>query len=300
MNWLLIALTAHFLFALVFIVDKFILSKTVLQPTVYAFYVGLLGITALALFPFGFDLLPINQILISFLAGFLFVLAILFFYQAIKLGEISRVVPIVGGAVPLFTLFFSYSLLDERLSWDQFIAFFLLIIGSVVMFWPRREKILAKASLNKRLFFSLLAAFFFASSYVLSKFIYLEQSFINGFIWIRLGGFLGAWLLLFWPNVRQAVFKTSKKIKFKVGGLAAANKSISAFSHLLLNYAIALGSVTLVNALQGVQYAFLLIIALFLSKKFPQIIKEQISNGVIMRKVMAICLISLGLVILAF
>lgn len=300
MNWLFIALTAHLLFALVFIIDKFILSKTVLEPTVYAFYVGLLGITALALFPFGFGLLPLNQILISFLAGSLFVLAILFFYQAIQLSEISQIAPVVGGAVPIFTLFFSYFLLDEHLSKDQFIAFFLLIIGSLIMFWPRREKILTEASLNKRLIFSLLAAFFFASSYTLSKFIYLEQSFINGFIWMRVGGFLGAGLLLFYPNVRQAVFKASKKIRFKVGGLAVVSKGISALSFVLLNYAIALGSVTLVNALQGVQYAFLLIIAFFISKKFPQIIKEQISQSAMTAKAIAIFLIGLGLVILAF
>ncbi len=300
MNWLLIAISAHFIFALVFIVDKFLLSKTALQPAAYAFYVGLLGIVALALAPFGFGLLPTSQILISFLAGFLFVLAILFFYQSVQIGEISRVAPIVGGAVPLFTLFFSYFFLAERLTGIQFIAFFLLVVGGVIMLWPRRKPALVKAPLSKRLFLALLAGLFFAGSFVLSKFIYTEQSFINGFIWIRIGGFLGAWLLLFWPKVRQSIFQASRVVKFKVGGLAAANKVLSALSYLLLNYAIALGSVTLVNALQGVQYAFLLIIALFLSKKFPQILREQISNGVITQKVMAICLIGFGLVILAF
>ncbi|MBL7155316.1 MAG: hypothetical protein ISS88_02310, partial [Candidatus Portnoybacteria bacterium] len=51
---------------------------------------------------------------------------------------------------------------------------------------------------------------------------------------------------------------------------------------------------------QGIQYAFLLIIALFLSKKFPQILKEQISQSAVLQKTMAILLIVLGLGILAF
>jgi uncharacterized membrane protein len=300
MNWLLIAISAHFLFAVVFIVDKFILSKTALEPAAYAFYVGLLGIVALALAPFDFALLPVNRILISFLAGFLFVLAIFCFYQSVQLSEISRLAPMVGGMTPIFTLFFSYLFLAERLTAHQFIAFFLLVIGGVIMLWPRRKPALVKAPFIKKLFLALLASLFFAGSFVISKFIYTEQTFINGFIWIRIGGFLGAWLFLFWPEVRQSVFRASRTVRFKVGGLAAANKGLSALSTLLLNYAIALGSVTLVNALQGIQYVFLLIIAFFLSRKFPRILKEQISNGVILGKIAAICLIGLGLAVLAF
>jgi len=303
MNWLLVAIIAHFIFALVFIVDKFLLSKTVLQPRAYAFYVGILGIFALLLIPFGFTLLPFGQIIASFIAGVLFIFAILFFYKLIQLGEISRITPIVGGAVPIFTLILTYSFLGERLTGYQLIAFFLLVFGGMIMLWPRKDKInspIGKASLTKKLTLAIIAALFFAGSFVLTKFIYLEQSFINGFIWIRLGGFLGAWLLLFWPGGRQIIFKTTKTIKIKSAGLLISNKILSALAFILLNYAIFLGSVTLVNSLQGIQYAFLLIIALFLSKKFPQILKEQISRKVILQKIMAILFIVLGLGILAF
>ena len=303
MNWLVVAIIAHFIFALVFIVDKFLLSKTVLQPRAYAFYVGLLGIFALLLIPFGFTLLPFGQIIASFTAGVLFVLAILFFYKLIKLGEISRIIPIVGGAVPIFTLILTYSFLGERLTGYQLIAFFLLVFGGVIMLWPRKDKInlpIGKASLTKKLTLAIIAALFFAGSFVLTKFIFTEQPFINGFIWIRLGGFLGAWLLFLWPGSHQIIFKTTETIKGRSVGLLISNKVLSALAFILLNYAIFLGSVTLVNSLQGIQYAFLLIIALFLSKKFPQILKEQISRGMILQKIMAILLIALGLGILAF
>lgn len=303
MNWLIIAIIAHFLFALVFIVDKFLLSKTVLQPRAYAFYVGILGIFALLLIPFGFTLLPVGQIAASLIAGVLFVLAILFFYKLIQLGEISRITPIIGGAVPIFTLILTYSFLGERLTGYQLVAFFLLVFGGVIMLWPRKDKInspIGKASLPKKLTLAIIAALFFAGSFVLTKFIFTEQPFINGFIWIRLGGFLGAWLLFFWPGSRQIIFKTNKTIKIKSAGLLISNKILSALAFILLNYAIFLGSVTLVNSLQGIQYAFLLIIALFLSKKFPQILKEQISQGVVAQKITAILFIILGLSILAF
>jgi drug/metabolite transporter (DMT)-like permease len=303
MNWLLIAIIAHFIFALVFVIDKFLLSKTALRPIAYAFYVGLLGGFALLLIPFGFSVPPAGQIMASFIAGFLFVLAILFFYKTIQIGEISRITPIVGGAVPLFTLILTYSFLGERLAISQLVAFFLLVLGGIIMFWPRKEKIISKvvkAPLAKKLTLAIIAALFFAGSFVLTKFIFTEQSFINGFIWIRMGGFLGAWLLFFWPGSRQIIFKTTKIIKVKSVGLLISNKTLSALAFILLNYAIFLGSVTLVNSLQGVQYVFLLIVALFLSKKFPQILKEQIGQGAILQKIIAILFIGLGLGILVF
>jgi len=303
MNWLVVAIVAHFIFALVFIVDKFLLSKTVLQPRAYAFYVGLLGIFALLLIPFGFTLLPAGQIAASLIAGVLFVLAILFFYKLIQIGEVSRITPIVGGAVPVFTLILTYSFLGERLTNPQLVAFFLLVLGGVIMLWPRKDRInslTGQASLTKKLTLAVMAALFFAGSFVLTKFIFTEQPFINGFIWVRLGGFLGAWLLFFWPGSRQVIFKTTETIKIKSVGLLISNKTLSALAFILLNYAIFLGSVTLVNSLQGIQYAFLLIVALFLSKKFPQILKEQISRGMILQKIMAISFIVLGLGILAF
>jgi len=302
MNWLLIAIIAHFIFALVFIIDKFLVSKTVLQPITYAFYGGFLQILVLVLIPFGFVIPPLNQIIISFIAGALFTFAVLSLYQSLQTDEVSKIVPMVGGAVPLFTFILTYFLLGERLSFNQLTAFFLLVLGGVIIVWPRKKNLAAEpanASLIKQLSLALLAALFFAGSFVLTKFIFNYQSFINGLIWTRLGGFLGAGLLILWPGNWRIIFKTSKKVKLKLGGLFASNKVLSALAFILLNYAIFLGSVTLVNSLQGVQYVFLLIIALFLSKKFPQIIKEQVSQRMILQKIIAILFIGLGLGILA-
>jgi len=76
------------------------------------------------------------------------------------------------------------------------------------------------------------------------------------------------------------------------------SKLLSACSLILLNYAIFLGNVSLVNALQGVQYVFLLIIAFFFSVKFPKIIKEQINKGTIFKEIIGISFVCLGLIFL--
>lgn len=305
MNWLFIAIISYFILAIVFIVDKFLLSRTALRPLAYAFYVGILGgISSLFLIPFGFSSMPLRQVIISFIAGILFIFAILCFYKSVRLGEVSRITPIIGGAVPIFTFVLTYFFLGERLNFNQLIAFLFFVLGGIILVWPRKKIRLmsgeAKTSLIKRLPLAILASLFFSGSYVLTKFIFMEQSFINGFVWIRLGGILGAVLLLFWPNAREAIFKTSKSIKLKTSGLLVANKTLSALAFILLSYAVYLGSVTLVNALQGVQYVFLLVIAIFLSKKFPQIIREQISQGIIIKKIIAVLFICIGLGVLVF
>lgn len=301
MNWLLIAIIAHFLFALVFIIDKFLLSKTTLKPIVYAFYTGILQLFVLVFIPFGFSLPPLEQIMISFLAGSLFTAAVLFLYQSFQLGEVSRITPIIGGTIPLFTLILTYIFLEERLTAYQFLAFFLLVLGGAVMIWPvKKESIEAvRIPLAKRLSIAFTSSLFFAGSFVLTKLIFNYQPFVNGFIWTRLGGFLMAGLFVVWPKNRRLILKTTRSLGIKTIGLFFSDKILAALAFILLNYAIFLGNVSLVNALQGIQYVFLFLIALFFSVKFPRIIREQISQGAVFQKVIAISLIGVGLAVLA-
>ena len=103
MNWLFIAIISHFLLAVVFTVDKFLLSKTVLRPAAAAFFVGLLGGAAsLFLIPFGFSLMSFWQMVGGFAAGIAFVFAILFFYRTIQTNEVSVVAPIVVPFIHTF------------------------------------------------------------------------------------------------------------------------------------------------------------------------------------------------------
>ncbi|MCD4705917.1 hypothetical protein K8R61_02450, partial [bacterium] len=64
---------------------------------------------------------------------------------------------------------------------------------------------------------------------------------------------------------------------------------------LLINYAFSINSVTLTHSLQGLQYTFLFLIILILSKKFPFILKEKITPFILTQKICAILLICGGL-----
>ena len=301
MLWLIVAISAYLILAIVFLVNKYLLAGPLPNPKVFAFYVGMLGILILFIVPFtGFFIPGPFQIFLSLLAGTLFICALLWFYKALHLFEVSRVVPAIGGLIPLFSFGFIYffSFGKETLSFLEVIVFILLVFGSVLITLEKRKLITLRG-----LQISALAAFLFSLSFVLAKYVYLEQPFWNGFIWMRVGGFLAAlFFFLIFKEVREEIFKKNASLKIKTALIFILNQAMGAGALILQNWAIFLAPlafVPIINALQGTQYVFLLIFAILLSLKFPQILKEEISKEVISQKLFAILLIGAGLTLLA-
>jgi len=320
MLWFLVAISAYLILAVVFLVDKYLLTSSILNPRIYAFYVGTLGILVLILAPFiGFYIPEKSQIALSLLAGAIFVYGLFWFYKTLQLFEPSRVLPTIGGLTPLFTLglIYLFSWGRETLSSKGVVAFILLILGSILIN-IKREKLINQKSLK----FSVFTAFLLSLSFVLIKYVYLVQPFWNGFIWKSIGGFLmAACFFIFFPEIKKEIFKNrvprsgmnveknakrslTEREKFpkKTIAIFVTNQAAGAGANILQNWAIALAPlayVAIINALQGVQYVFLLIFTIFLSLKLPQIVKEEISGKIILQKIFAILLIATGLAILA-
>ncbi len=297
MNWLLIVLTGHLLNALAFLMDKFLLSsKRIPSPFVYAFFIGALGILALVLIPFGFTVPASAEIIRALVAGAAFIIALVFFFAGLKENEASRVVPLTGGFVPAFTFVLAYLFLGERLGQAEILAFAALVAGGVLITIERKGK-----GSTKGYAYAVIAALIFAISFVITKQVFLEQNFVSGFVWSRIGGFIIALSFLFIPSARYGILHQPKQ---KEGGKTAAlfftGQAAGALGFVLVNYAISLASVSLVNAMQGVQYAFLLAMVGVLAKKFPKILSERLSGGVLVQKIAAIVLISAGIVLIAF
>ncbi len=306
--WLIAAIFSYLILAVVFLVDKHLLTGKIQNPKVYAFYVGTLGILVLLFIPFtNFSVPTLPQIFISFLAGAFWIIGLIWFYKALKLFEASRVVPAIGGLTPLFSLAFIYifSKGKETLGGPDFLAFLFLILGTVLITYEN-----SKISL-KSLSISGAAAFLFSLSFVLTKYVYLSQSLLNGYIWIRIGGFLTALCLLFLSkDIKEEIFR--KKINYfsfisgfslsKTAIVFILNQGAGMVASILQNIAFFLAPliyVALINALQGVQYAFLLVFTLIISLKFPNIMREKISRKIILQKLLAVVFIGVGLIFLA-
>ncbi|MDD5627314.1 MAG: DMT family transporter [Patescibacteria group bacterium] len=294
--WLLLVIAAHLLYAIVSVGDKYILSREVKSPLAYAFYNGLLGGSAIFLFPLAWQM-PRGKVIVAALAaGAFFVIALIFFFSAIEKNPTSRIIPFIGTMVPLFTFILSSIFLQEKLNRDQFIAFYLLILGGILITAERRRRNLFS---RQGVMYGLAAAFCFAASFILTKYVYNLTPFWVGFIWIKIGSLALALSIFLVPLWRKKIKKAPQKAGTKVSLSYLGIRVIAALAAIMLNYAIFLSSVIIVNALQGVQYIFLLIIALILSEKIPALFAEEFKNQKV-QKIIAVVLITFGLAILAF
>ena len=108
MLWLIVIIVAYFLFAIVALGDKYLLAGPP-NPKSYSFYVGVLGGLVLVLIPFvGFSIPAFYQVLFCFLAGAMFIFALLGMFEGLEKFEASRIIPAVGGILPLFTFLLVY------------------------------------------------------------------------------------------------------------------------------------------------------------------------------------------------
>jgi drug/metabolite transporter (DMT)-like permease len=320
--WLAIALISYLINAGVYVGDKFLLSKKVHSSIAYAFYVGIwsfLNIFLLVLDPW----LPNwQQLGIDLAAGLIFLATLIFWYKALHQSEATRVVPIVGALIPVFSYGLGFVFLHEQLTERELLAFLILIIGGILVsvkhtrfyefhavadrvravFGNALGGIHAEYRPTRRLIVnSIVSAFFFAAFYVLIKYVYSTQPFVGGFVWSRMGSFIGVHLMLLIPAWRKLIFEKhigeSSKPKNLV--LFFLIRGMAAFAFILLNRAVSMGNVAVTNALQGSQYIFLFLMVLFLSSRYPKVLKEELSGEVLFQKIIGALLVGIGMYMLA-
>lgn len=321
--WLTLAILSYFLLSAATFLDKYILGGELLSPKIYAFYAGILSLGVLSIIPvgilfsneffhsFGFSFLENTKFFIipnlylivtSLFAGIISLVALFFYYQAIHDFEVSRIGPAVGGTVPIFSLlliylfaFLPFDVKFEKInfSFSEILALFLIILGGFILS-VHKEKLATLKSLK----IALIASFLFGLNAVLTKIIFNFLPFFPGIIWMGLGTFLGSLGLLFFSEVRNNIFKRKTMLKKKVAFPFVFSKATGALSAVLQNRAIFLAPVVflpLINALAGIQYVFLIILATLFFFKFPEVFKEQISKKVLLQKIVGILLIIVGL-----
>lgn len=298
MHWLIVVITAHALNAVNFVVDKFLLGKSIKDTFVYTFAIGVLGLLVLLLIPFGFEYPGLFLLLVNLFTGVVFIFGLMFFFSSLKQNEASRIVPLIGSSIPIITFFLSFVFLKERLSAPEILAFLFLVLGTYLITQDIHGH--QRSLTLKGMWVAFAAAFFFAIAFVLNKYAFNTQLFLSAFIWIRIGSFLAVCVFLVKRKHRKAVTHTWKSTDRKIRTLFLMNQGIGALAFLLISYAISLASVTLVNALQGVQYGILLIFVVFLSRFYPNLLKEKIERGVVLQKTFAVICISFGLFILSW
>lgn len=301
LSWLAVILLAYFLFALSGTGDKIVLAGPP-NPKSYTFFVGALSFLAIFAIPFVQFVAPDPATALwIILDAIIFVGAMYSGFWAVEYFEISKVAVTIGATQPIFIFLISWMFFGcQQLSPLSFVAFILLLIGSVLISSDK------KIEFNAKYFqLTLLSSLLYSFDYVISKIIYNNISFASGFIWRSI--FIGVIVMffLFSEKNRKEIFKKQKseKKQKKTEKIFLATQAFGGAANVLQAFAISLAPIALlpiVNSLRGIQYVFIFFITIFLSYFFPKALKEKLSKKIIKRKVFSIILIVAGLALVVF
>lgn len=306
MSWILVAFIAYLFLAVANLFDKFLVDNVISSSKAYAFIACLMGGVVILIAPWYLDWPGFYWLIINFLSGAIFAVALWLLYEALRRGEASQTLVFVGGITPVFSIIFSILFFKEHYSIMEWLGICALLLGILlVALLPKQRHFLSRV-MNKlkliqnvksgSLMFAVFSALAYATYFVLTKYAYSEQTFISAFIWTRLGAALFVLAFLLGRSSRTQIFKSFQKPGHnKHKFLVIVNQLLGSAGFILQNYAVFLGSVALVNAFQGVQYALLLIISSALAIMSPSLLRETFSWKIFMQKLIAVCIIGVGL-----
>lgn len=304
MTWIFLALLGYFFNALASVFDKFLLSDgRIGSPLLYAFYTSLVSLFALILLPFGFLFVGGEAVFLGLLAGFLFLVGLVAFYEAVKRSEVSRAAPLIGVSIVGFLFLLSFpqgtgSFLNIGVT--DILALGLLSAGSFAL-----VKHGGRGRDPQFIRLVTVAAALMAASLIVLKQSYELSNFSTGFVWSRLGMFLTGMSFLLFPVFRGQIFSSSKhhaKPTARNLGTAsffALNKVFGGAGAFLIAYAVSLGPVTFIQGMNGAQFAFLFLLIIPLSRRYPDIFHEKLDRVDMLEKIIGILLLAAGVFLIA-
>lgn len=308
MSWLLLATVGQFLGAIVVFIDKYVVTdeKALPRPFVYAFYSCLLtgfwvviyflpyipGLANLGIPSFADVQKPTIQVLgMSFLAAYTFFMALVSLYDALKRSEAINVMPVVGVISTVSTFALSYFFLDVILQPNFIWGVIILVLGTLLVAQTLPEKYTILTVLH--------SGFFFGLHYISMKGLFLETSFADGFFWSRIGLMFFALSLLMVPTYFSKITEQTAKSTKKTGVIVLLAKLLAGVSAFLILKATDLGDVTVVQALDGLKFVFILIITALFSQLLPASAAKEISRPKeFFRQILYVAIITVGYFIL--
>lgn len=306
--WIILAVGAQFILAVVSLVDKYIVTgaKETPRPFAYAYVTCLMSGASIVIYAFSGLPIPLEGVhfpdirnitfptltvvAFSFLAAYTFFYALLSLFSALRDADTSDVIPVVGAVSALCTFGLSYAFLGARLSPNFLVGLLLLAFGTFVMSHLRFTWQIGLRTLHAGLFFGL--------HYVTFKGLLDITTFDNAFFWSRIGFVAVALSLLMVPEYLERIQSQVKLADSKSTILVVINKILAGIGSILILKATELGDASVVQALGGLQFVFILIIGVFFIRKRSHKFGERVTGAEILHKSVSIALITLGFFVL--
>ncbi len=299
MNWIFFALLSPLLVTTVTFIDKHLVSNVVKDYKAMPIYTAIVGfIAGLIFWVFtGFPILDLKSAVIITTTGMITIWSAFLYFKALE-EEQTSTINILFQTFPIMALILSYLFLGETITTKQFLGFILILSSAIgVSFQPKKkgEKVISKA-----FFLILIYNFLMAISSVLIKFAIDTTSFSQVLSYESFGiGIGGLIVFILFPSIQNAFMKNVKAIKKKTVKIIFINEVIFVLAKSLGFYALVLGPVALVTVLSGAQAFFGIIFGFILTKIFPKLFKEDISNQGLIKNMGFAALIIVGIALLA-
>lgn len=289
MQWFILALIASILWAVVVIVDKFILTHYIKDAVSYQVFLTLTMLPFLiSLLPFTSHntnsstpiILPVIIILLGVAMGLVYVL----YNKALMIEEVSRVTPLFYLS-PLFVLLFSFMFIGEGLSLRRYVGIGLMVFSaisvSVSLRGRNRDSHRQSHShslhivLSPALLMILVLDIMNAGKDVISKLILSHLDYLSYLFWFLLGNIAGRPFLLLIPHNREKTLMIIKTLPPKVYLLSFISSSLAWAGYVLYFKAVSMTYISLVSAIPTTQPFLVFIFATLLGLFYPGLIEEK-------------------------
>ncbi len=301
--WAIYAIGASLLWSFVNISDKYLVTKyktgrhTSGALVLFSSLIGVL--ISFLIFTFTGEVgnaTYFDKALLLFTGGLSVVWIILYLFS-LEVEDVSSVVPWFL-TIPVFGYIFGYIFLGEDLTSFQELGSLIVLAGLVLLHvnYSGHKKVNLK---SKVFWYMLSACIIIAIQGILFKYVTIVDDFWVSSFWQYLGlGLSGILILIFMPKYRRGFIHM-----YKVGGkqiltLNISSELVTTAGNLLASFATLLAPVTIVYLLESFQPVFVLMLTILGTIFFPKIVTENISNKVLIPKIIAIAIMAAGSYIL--
>ncbi len=229
------------------------------------------------------------------LSSFIYILATYFYFKSLEKNDASIVV-VMFQLIPVFSYILALIFFKENLTIQQIIGSIVIILSAVLISFDFEEK----NNKNKWLALILmtLSSLFYATYFFLFDIGIRNSSYNSCAFWFQIGFLILGLILICIKSFRTTFIKAIKTNGKKYFSLNITNEVINLIANLLVNLANVIIPLALANVLNGLQGAFVFILAVIGMKLLPKYFKENMSKKIVIQKISCIILSIIGLIIM--
>ncbi|MCK4327456.1 MAG: EamA family transporter [Candidatus Diapherotrites archaeon] len=287
MVWAAYAIIASVFWALSNVLDKLITEKYSRDPLFLTSFMCLFYLPVLLALPFLVEIEFSLEVVAWSLATAVFMFtSYVFYFKAINLEEISRLIPLYSLS-PVLVAVMAAVLLGEILALAQYAGILLVVSGSALLLMNRSFKFRS----GKAFWFLMVSIIAYPIYSVMSKHVMSFTSYWTMFFWLTAAFTAYSMIAL---SQKKKELKKALRGSPRFIGLAVVSSAAGFVAVLSFIYAVSIGPVSLVTSLGEIQSFFVLLIATGLSIVLPGSIPEQVTRKTLAQKTVAVVLMFLG------